>query len=105
MYHFRRFYIPERMMPGLKMWIEHGKSPGGFLRAVLENDLIEALRRADDENLANLPAFVAYLYNEAPALCWGSAEKVKAWPDVLAQEEHNAHIAEANDSVQPAQIA
>jgi hypothetical protein len=35
--------------------------------------------RADTSNLYNLPAYVIYLYNEMPAACWGSPEKVKAW--------------------------
>lgn len=78
-YQFRQFAIPDHMMAGLARYIEHGSSVGDFLTAVLENDLSEACARADNENLANLPAYAAYLYNEAPPQCHGSREKVRAW--------------------------
>ena len=78
-YVFRDFYIPERMIGGIRRYIEQGISPGSFLTAVIENNLSEAVGRADDENQRNLPAFVAYFYNEAPSPCWGSPEKRKAW--------------------------
>jgi hypothetical protein len=77
-YTFRNFYIPDRMMGGLTRYIEEGIMPGDFLTAVLENDLMEAVGRADDENAANLPAYIGYLYNVAPSNCFGSREKVKA---------------------------
>lgn len=78
-YRFRQFYIPDRMMVGLRAWIEEGRPTGSFLKAVLRNDLREACALADDENLANLPAYVGYLHNEAPSLCHGSPERVKEW--------------------------
>lgn len=77
------FYIPERMMGGLRRYIERGVLPGDFLRAVLRNDLRAACERADDENLRNLPAYVSYLYNKAPSNCWGSPQKVSAWVDKM----------------------
>ena len=78
-YRFRQWTIPARMMQALTRYVDDHCPVGDFLTAVLRNDLREACGRADEENLANLPAFVAYLYNEAPAACWGSAEKVAAW--------------------------
>ena len=80
-YHFRQFHIPDRMMGGLQRWIELGVPPGNFLSAVLTNDLAKACGRADDENIENLPAYIVYLYNEAPSQCWGSVEKVQAWKE------------------------
>jgi len=59
--------------------------PGGFLTAVLSNDLKEAFGRADDENLVTLFEIVKYCYNELPANCWGSPEKVSKW--LAAREE------------------
>lgn len=79
MYSYSDFYIPDRMMPSLKRYIEEKKAPGGFLTAVIQNDLSEACATADDENLRNLPAYAAYLYNFAPMDSWGSKEKMKAW--------------------------
>jgi len=54
---------------------------GGFLTALLSNDLFIAVMRADDINVALLRDYVRYLFNETPATCWGSPEKVKAWLD------------------------
>ena len=78
-YTFREFYIPDRMMGGIERYIEDGLPPGGFLTAILENDLEAAVSRADEENLRNIPAYVGYLYNHAPAGCWGSKEAVAKW--------------------------
>jgi hypothetical protein len=78
-YQFGRFYIPDRMMGGIERYIQHGIPPGDFLTAVICNDLKEAVGRADDENIEQLPAFVSYFYNEAPSPCWGSEEKMNDW--------------------------
>ena len=68
----------------LRLWSTHGISPGGFLTAVLENDLAQAMNRADNEALENLPHIVAYLYNECSEACWGSSEIVKSWAKTFA---------------------
>lgn len=78
-YSFRGFEIPDHTLAGLTRYIKFGCPVGSFLRAVLENDLSGACGCADQEHLANLPAVVAYLYNEAPSQCHGSREKVLAW--------------------------
>ena len=78
-YKFREFSIPERMMGAIDRYVKHGIEPGDFLSAIICNDLRGACGRADDENLRNIPAYVAYFYNEAPSLCWGSEEKMQAW--------------------------
>jgi hypothetical protein len=78
-YTFRHWHIPDYMMDGIQLYLEHGIHPGHFLRAVITNDLAEACGRADDENIENLPAYVAYFWNEAPSACWGSVEKMKKW--------------------------
>ncbi len=78
-YEHNKCRIPPRMAQALLDWINKGEVPGHFLQAVLRNDLTSAVARADSENLANLPAYVFFLYNEAPSPCWGSVEKVSAW--------------------------
>ena len=78
-FQFRHFYIPDRMLPAIKAYVETGCPVGDFLHAVLTNDLADACGRADDENMANIPAYIAYLWNEVPSVCWGSKEKVDAW--------------------------
>lgn len=79
MYKFRQWYIPDRMMPVLRAYIDERRRPGRFLQMVISNDLKEALGAADEENMANIQAYVGYLYNEAPSPCWGSPEKMEQW--------------------------
>jgi len=78
-YTFRGFTISEHMLYSLEQYIQYKQPVGDFLTAVLENNLSEAVAYADENNLKNLPAFVGYLYNEAPSHCWGSKERVKEW--------------------------
>jgi hypothetical protein len=78
-YRFREFYIPERMMGGIRRYIDQGIPPGDFLTAIICNDLKEAVSRADDENMRNLPAYVAYFVNAAPYISWGTRAKMDEW--------------------------
>ncbi len=52
---------------------------GGFLQAVIRNDLKEACGRADDDNLLVLSQIVQIFYAETPAGCWGSEEHYGKW--------------------------
>ena len=85
-YEFNGFYIRDQMMGAIERYIEHGMEPGSFLTAVICNDLFGACGRADAENLRNIPAFVAYFYNEVPSSCFGSPERMKAWMDARSRE-------------------
>jgi len=78
-YRWNGFYIPEHMMSGIKRYVEEGILPGHFLQAIISNDLFEACAKADDDSIRNLPAYVAYFYNETPMVCWGSKEKMYSW--------------------------
>lgn len=70
---------PDGVRESLERYIQHGVLPGSFLRAVLRNDLTESVGYADAYNCAALPHIAMWLYNEAPAMCWGSQVKVDAW--------------------------
>lgn len=74
----RRPIKPE-MIEGLVRYKDHRIETGGFLRAVLENDLKEAVQRADLENQRSLCSIVAWCYNNMPAHAWGSPERVRLW--------------------------
>lgn len=76
---FNNYRIPQHMVEGLDIYINHRIKQGSFLHAVLCNNLKEACLCADNKNLANLPAYINFLYNYAPINCWGSPEKVAAW--------------------------
>ncbi len=88
-YKFREFYIPQRMAGAIERYINKGILPGPFLTAVLENNLKEAVGQADDENLNNLSAYCGYLYNEAPANCYGSPKLVQKWVKMGGHEGWN----------------
>ena len=52
---------------------------GHFVTACLENDLTEAVFRADSSSLAGLADIVRYIHWEIPHSSHGSREKVEAW--------------------------
>jgi hypothetical protein len=71
--------VPEHLHGGLVRYLVHRLQPGHFLTAVLENDLREAMGRADEQSRAGLFQIVKFLYNDAPSICWGSPERVQQW--------------------------
>jgi hypothetical protein len=81
-YAVRGRIIPGHLVYGIDAHIQSGQPTGSFLNAVLRNNLRDAIGRADDEALQALPAIVGWFYNEAPAHCWGSPEKVSRWQEM-----------------------
>jgi hypothetical protein len=71
--------IPDHTKAALDRYVEHKILPGGFLMAVLSNDLFGAVGRADSQNLAALPDIVKYVYNEMPGDSWGSEGQIYKW--------------------------
>ena len=71
--------LPEHMQDGMRLYIEKGIPPGSFQRAVLENDLMEAFRRADDTNAFRMRDYAVFLHSQAPCGCYGSPQHVKDW--------------------------
>ena len=71
--------IPEHCQQGLRDYVERGVPVGGFLTAVLENNLMQSFSKADLKNRMSLFHYTCWLYNEAPGGCHGSPEKVTAW--------------------------
>lgn len=69
--------IDENIRESLNRYIKHRIHAGGFLTAVLENNLMEAMGRADSVNRANLHEICKYIYNNLPRESWGSREKVQ----------------------------
>jgi len=71
--------IPKITREALDRYAVHHVPPGGFLRAVLSNDLMEAMGRADEENRAAIFDICAYIHNELPGNCHGSPDWVREW--------------------------
>ena len=80
-YKFLEFEARGDMIASLKAYIETGRPLGDFLTAVVQNDLSRAVSHGDLDNLRNLPALSAFLYNKAPMGCWGSPEKMIEWQE------------------------
>lgn len=71
--------LPDYMQTPIQLYIEEGVRPGSFLTAVLSNDLMGALRQADDVNVTRLRDYGMFLHNMAPAACFGSPGHVDRW--------------------------
>lgn len=71
--------IEPRFKLALDRYANEHVPTGNFLRAVLENRLMESWQRADDASRANLEWILGYLIWEMPGDCWGSPEIVAAW--------------------------
>lgn len=75
-----RYPLVTHLMPSLDdAYVVDRRPTGGFLQAILENDLREACGRADNQNQRLIWEIVEYCWNELPPTCWGSPEKVAAW--------------------------
>ena len=71
--------VPNHLASGFALYLVCGIRPGGYCLAVLENNLREAYAMGDEASLAGQRKTVTWLWNEVPASCWGSPEKVAAW--------------------------
>lgn len=71
--------IPQLTLESLQRYASHGIPTGSFLHAVLCNDLMGAVGRADVWNRRALFAIVTYIHNEMPHNCHGSDALVEAW--------------------------
>lgn len=71
--------IPTHMHDGIYNWIKYGYAPGDFLTAVLKNDLMEAMGRADEVNRLAMWDWCTYLYSYAPRGCFGSPASFSEW--------------------------
>ena len=81
--------LPEHLQDGMKRYVEDGIQAGHFLTAVLSNDLLGAVSRADPKSLEALPDIVRWLHWEIPSSAWGSEEKVKNWRGMAVINESN----------------
>ena len=68
-----------RMADSVRRYIEHGQPVGDFLTAMIQNNLMLAIFKADDKNLPALRDWMLFLHWEAPGECHGSPEKMRAW--------------------------
>ena len=89
----RSTMIPRDTKSGIDRYVDHGVPTGSFLRAVLSNDLFEAIIKADSDNQLALAAICRYVYDYTPNTCHGSPEAVANWIKF-----HRATPVEANNA-------
>ena len=83
--------IPAPTLEALKRYVNHHCPTGGFLEAVLSNNLSEAVGTADRDNTLALKAIMMWVYWACPHTAQGSREKYRAWiaefnPESLKEE-------------------
>lgn len=58
-------------------YVKSGVYPSsGFIMALLENNLSQAWLLADEDNRTRLHEYAEFLWNEIPAISWGSEQKI-----------------------------
>jgi len=70
---------PPLVLEAILDFSENGTPSGGFVTAVLENDLSGAFARADLASRAGLADIVRFIHWEIPHNSHGSREAVSAW--------------------------
>ena len=78
------YKLPAYMAPSLMAYVLRGvpPDPEDFLFALLSNDFMLILRRADDNNRARLLEWGSLIHNDLPGGCHGSAQDVSNWVDL-----------------------
>lgn len=72
--------VPVDYMAGaVQRYVERGFEPGSFMQAILCNDLISAVGRADAFNRMYILEWVEWIDLNLPGNCWGSVERYDAW--------------------------
>lgn len=71
--------VPDHCVDGLIEFVVVGRPTGSFLEAVIANDLMDALGRADVANRSKLFEIGAWLRNHAPGGCYGSRKAYQQW--------------------------
>ena len=82
-----KYRVPYHTHDGIIRYVLFGISPGGFLTAVICNDLTESFGRADEENREALFDIVNWFYNCAPLSCWKSAANMNLWMESLQNKQ------------------
>ena len=77
--------IRQDMKKSLDRYVDNKLKPGGFLTAVLENDLVGSLSRADVDNLRDIKDIVIEARHDTPKPEFSSMHEMLAY--VLGQED------------------
>lgn len=75
--------IPAHTQEALKNYVERGYMPGGFLTAVLCNNLSEAAFRADSQNTPVLAEITKYVVWNVPPYARCSVEQMEHYCEMV----------------------
>ena len=70
--------LPPKVREAIDNFVWNGIPPGGFVEAVLSNDLMRAMGQADVYSANAIGPICQYVYNAVPSLCHGSRERMKS---------------------------
>ena len=73
--------IPELTMLTLINYRDHHLRPGSFVMSVLENNLFEAVGRADLQNRSALPEIVKWVVNQLHPAPYMNKVAIQKWID------------------------
>ena len=73
--------IPESTAETLSAYVLYGRPMGGFMEAVVSNDLMSAQGRADTQNLRAFHDICRLVYNHVPMGSRGSRAAINEWID------------------------
>lgn len=73
-------------------YLVHGYEPGGFLTAVLCNDLYRAATVCDFENAKRLTEVARFIIHALPLACYGNRERMAEWMKLSEREREEILI-------------
>jgi hypothetical protein len=79
MLNFKGYQIPEHIKRQLAEYLDRGVPQGGFLYAVLTNNLHDAVGTANQEEIGCLRDIVSWVYMYAPEAATGSDARYLRW--------------------------
>ena len=71
--------LSDYMQEAIENYLCHGLHPGGFLEAVIVNNLYAASIRADHWNKPRLAGIASWIYQNAPHGSFGSNHNMMMW--------------------------
>jgi len=79
--------VPEHLREAVLSYVQEAHPVGDFLRAVISNDLFDAVARADEQSLAGLRCLCQWFYNYTPRSCYGSRDRYRTWLEPRVDDE------------------
>jgi len=85
-------YLTDNCKSAMFNYLLHGWEPGGFLTAVLTNDLYRAALVCDFENAKNLTFVARWVYHSLPRICYGDQARMNEWCSLSDREREQILI-------------